>query len=156
MTNLEMIELAKKQFKDGDLQACEKILVRIKNNFNLQDDEYSFKIVAEIYQPYLEIGKKLLADDRADLIGNPFQFDYRAKELKIKVLVSGLEPYAIIEGDEDIDLDDIKIFYHASVRFDNEGITAATGNGTPKIRKQAMKIVKKWLKKEFGKLKHWD
>lgn len=134
MRNIDIIKSAFEAHKAGELQQAEKLAGRIAANFNLQDDDYIYSIIAELSQPYAAISRELVKDSRSSLIGDmslPKRVD-----LKIAIDVK------VVTGSGSL-----------RVVFDVEGIRSITQQRAGQYTSDVKTIVENWLEDEFGKLK---
>lgn len=153
MTNLKMIQLAFSEFNSGNIDASQKIIARINSNFSLEHDEFRINLDAKVYAPYAETCNELIENDRADLIGDLSLAS--KKEIKILVRFRTIEPVDFLEGDEDCDIEGQFFYGVYDARIDEEGINSAVSQYAQMFdRKEPKKIIKKWLKEEFGKVNY--
>lgn len=141
MKNIDIIKSAFEAHKNGDLQQAEKLSKRIAANFNLQDDDYAFSIISELYQSCSDVSRELVKDSRSMLNGDeslPQRVD-----LKIAIDVN------VVNGGGSL-----------RVVFDDEGIRSITQQRVGQFRlyvgvyrKDVNEIVENWLETEFRNLK---
>lgn len=142
MKNSEKIREIYELFKFKDVR-CYAELDRLKNNFEIDDDELIFEIKAESTQPMRELAEKLISEGKKELVGDK-QFllnkEYLKEEIKTIIYVKNRFGK--------------KILFNIQIRLDEDGEIAAIvcPSKYSEQRKYAKKIVEKWLKKEFGSI----
>lgn len=133
MKNIDIIKSAFEAHKNGELQQAEKLSSRIGANFNLQDDDYVFSIISELYQPYAKVSRELVKDSRSSLIGDKSL----PKRVDLKIA---------------IDVNVVNDSGSLRVVFDDEGIRSITQQRAGQYANDVNEIVENWLESEFGKL----
>lgn len=149
MTNLDIIKSAYNEFNNGNIEAAQKIITRINNNFNLEHDEFHISLDAKVYAPYANSCKELIENNKAELIGDLSLMT--KQEIKIAIRFKTVEPVDFLAGDEDFEEED-KFFYgHYDAFVDSDGFHSGIVTFQNRFDSKApAKTVKKWLKAEFG------
>jgi rRNA maturation protein Nop10 len=142
MKNFEKIKEIYELFKFDDVR-CYVELERLKNNFEINDDDLIFEIKAESSQPMKEIAEKLIADGKKELVGDEIFMlnnEYLKEDIKTNIYIKNRFGK--------------KTLFRICIRLDEDGEIAAitAPSKYSEERKYSKKVVEKWLKKEFGKV----
>lgn len=142
MKNFEKLQEIYSLFNHGDVR-CYAELERLRNNFEIDDDELVFEIDATSCQPMKEIAEKLISEGKKDLVGDEKFLTnqaYLKEEIKTNIYVKNRFGK--------------KTLFHMSIRLDGDGEIAAitSRHKCSEEREYAKKVVNKWLKKEFESL----
>jgi hypothetical protein len=155
MKNRDMIKKAWAEFDGGDLAACLKTLDRIRRNFALTDDEFDLELIADLEQPSKAIAEQLIADGKADWVGDWQYLTDRAYlkwELRISIRYRAVSPYRIYV-DED---GDTRLYCQGRIRLDRDGditsLTSCGGQAAIYWRQEIKRLAERWLRQEFGKV----
>jgi len=142
MKNFEKISEIYELFKFNDVH-CYVELDRLKNNFEIDDDELIFDIKAESAKELKELAEKLITEGKSYLVGDD-EFVKNKEYLKqsIKTIIYAKNRFGK------------KTLFRMSIRIDEEGEIACIvcPSKYSEQRKYAKKVVECWLNKEFGAL----
>lgn len=155
MKNKDFIIEAFAAFKENNFAKCNRFLTRLKNNFSLNDDEFTFSLVAELTQPNKKLGDKLHKENKLELIGDDAYIASKSwlkEELTIKINVVSKNGRLITVDDDADDGFSYTKYDRATYRFDDEAFISGMGDSYKILRPE----IEKWLNQEFGSLSKQD
>jgi hypothetical protein len=139
MKNFEKIKEIWELFNNKDI-CCVKELDRLRNNFEIDDDEWHFTLTADIVSPMKDLAEKLIAECMSELVGDEEFVEskgYEKDEIKVSILAESQWAKACL-----------------NYRLDEYGDVAAVvcRSANVDMRRYVRKVIDNWLNEEFGNL----